>query len=374
MKLQRPSGQRNLSMDLLRIVCILFSIYVHVVGRGGTLAAMDRYSLAGFLVIWVEGAGFFCANCLTMISGYFRAGTRHRFSGITSLWLQVFLYSAGITLAAKYLTNSFSEIPVLPSLFPILNAQYWYFTGYFLVFLLAPALDAASDKLPMPQYAAMLVAVGTVIGISIMVYDAFACFSGYSAIWMVYTYLWGGFFRRLENKGKAWKWALFTLGITLVNAAVYLLLRYFDSRFYTYVMYQNALNILPVTIGMFGIFVNLKVRNGGFLAKLIGFFAPLSFGVYLIHTHSVFFSEMRNRFTFLAKLPGPLPVLGAIGVSILIFLVCALVDWVRLQVFRLLRVKPLLLKLEGVLEKVTGNLLSRFLPSPEPQSCGGQDA
>ena len=153
------------------------------------------------------------------------------------------------------------------------------------------------------------------------------------------------------------------------NAPV--VLWYFDRSEGSDLLHYNSPLLLFSSVTLFGFFVTLKVKNTAAI-KLIGFFSPLTFGVYLIHTHPVVFSIIEKRFAFLGKYPLPVMLLGIMGITLGIFLVCALVDWLRLWVFRLLKLKKLLQKPEPALEGAVDTLVIRLLPKSQ---CGsGQDA
>ena len=96
------------------------------------------------------------------------------------------------------------------------------------------------------------------------------------------------------------------------------------------------------------LFANMHVPK--WLAKVSAIFAPVSFGVYLIHLHPfVHDYVMLDVFVSLAKLPAWTMIPLSIGLTVGIFLLCSAIDYVRLGLFRLLRVKQLLVKLENKL-------------------------
>ena len=71
---------------------------------------------------------------------------------------------------------------------------------------------------------------------------------------------------------------------------------------------------------------------------VIKLLAPLTFGIYLIHVHDCIFSQFRNAFTWIAEKRALLILPVLLGVALVIFLLCAVLEWLRLRLFQLLRV------------------------------------
>ena len=76
--------------------------------------------------------------------------------------------------------------------------------------------------------------------------------------------------------------------------------------------------------------------------KIIKFITPLSFGVYLIHTHPLIFSGvLYNRFAQFAEENTLHMLLYTCLAAFSIFLLCIAVDFLRLLIFKLLKIKQL---------------------------------
>lgn len=84
-----------------------------------------------------------------------------------------------------------------------------------------------------------------------------------------------------------------------------------------------------------------------FSISIIKFFAPVCFGVYLIHDNmSIDHFFLGGKFTFLAQMDPISLVIGAILIGLGIFVACSLIDWIRELIFRKLKVKSRFAKLE----------------------------
>ena len=108
------------------------------------------------------------------------------------------------------------------------------------------------------------------------------------------------------------------------------------SFFYSY----NSILVVPASIGLFMAMRTVKV--GVKAAKAVSFFAPLAFGVYLIHDHPAVRPALWSILKPYAFAESVWMVPYVLLCTIVIFLVCCLVEWVRQWVFRTFRITPLL--------------------------------
>lgn len=92
------------------------------------------------------------------------------------------------------------------------------------------------------------------------------------------------------------------------------------------------------------------MKTGRITSNIIAFLAPLSFGVYLIHSQKLIWNNwFENRFTFIAELSPVLLVLAVLGVTLGVFVSGMCIEWVRQQIFKLLRIKKAVLFIENKL-------------------------
>ena len=358
--MSKLAQERHYGLDLLRILSMYMIVVLHLIGQGGVRSAVARDSVNYYLVRLLNFATLGATSCYAMLSGYFGAGLRKRFASIASVWLQVFVYSFGITLVFRVFTDS--DLSLTESLFPVVTKQYWYFTAYFVVFLLAPVLNAAVEKLSTGQLATVLLTLGLVFCSSDFFGDVFILNGGYSPHWLAYLYLVGGLVRRVGTSGRPWKWAAAYGGFVILNVIVQRLCLKLRWENMGILLHYNSPLVLPMSVCLFLFFANCNIKAGTWIAKVIGFLTPLTFGVYLIHTHLAIFALMEKKFTFLGGSP-ILLIPGLLGVALAIFAGCALVDWLRKLLFGLLHIRPLLEKLGTWLDKVMSRFLTKLIPT-----------
>ena len=66
----------------------------------------------------------------------------------------------------------------------------------------------------------------------------------------------------------------------------------------------------------------------------------MAFGVYLIHNHPLVFSVlMKGRFSNYAAFPWPFEILAVLGTAVCIYLICYVIDFIRLEIFKVLHIR-----------------------------------
>ena len=131
--------QRNRGIDLLRMTAMWMVVILHILNKGGVLAAAAPLSAGQGTARLLETAAYCAVNCYGLISGYVGVQRRFRYSGALALWLRVAFYTLGITAVfACLMPGSVNGDRVLRAFFPVLFRQYWYVTAYFGMCLFIP--------------------------------------------------------------------------------------------------------------------------------------------------------------------------------------------------------------------------------------------
>ena len=73
--------------------------------------------------------------------------------------------------------------------------------------------------------------------------------------------------------------------------------------------------------------------------------APFTFGVFLIHTQYDLYSLMKNRFSVVSETNLWLHIPLVLACSIIIFVLCTILDFLRAYIFNLLHIKPVVQRL-----------------------------
>ena len=222
--------ERNLGVDLLRIVAMWLICCQHIINRGGVYAATGESRLLLYPLWVLSTAG---VNIYALISGWVTVTGRFRPARVAELWLQVFVLDLVLSTAGS-LYNPDWMYPAMwrRNLMPLTQKAYWYFSAYVGVYALSPLLNRGLLALSKRQAAAMfwlvllLFSVGATMGYAEQG-DPFAVVSGFSVLWLLVLYVAGACLRlsRLTEKSPWW---VLLLGAVLCVV----LLTHFHDLFY----------------------------------------------------------------------------------------------------------------------------------------------
>lgn len=345
---------RNLGLDALRIASMLAVVGQHLILHGGLQEALSG-SLAGSLsASFLYIACLFAVDGFVLITGYCQAHKPFRLRGLFRLWVQASVYNvlctAAVNLRVLYPDMQYADM--LQAVFPILTDAYWFFTTYFALMLLSPFLNRAFGSLSRGKALALLLALVLLFSVftdlaSLTGRDPFRLSGGCRLDWFVVLYLTGAYFGRYG----APRFGLALAGGAMgMNALLTLVLTVWPLRIpgmtITPAQFRgnNSLLVYLSAVGLLWWFARLPIRAESPAGRCIRFFAPLCFAVYLIHDNlwvRLFYIQALSPLPALAGGPwyGWLGMFFAEGAGI--FLFGCLVEWVRRQLFRLLRIDPL---------------------------------
>ncbi|MBO2526994.1 MAG: acyltransferase [Clostridiales bacterium] len=351
--------ERNYGIDLLRMVAMFMVTVLHVLGQGGVLG--NTYGFSGqYLVSWfLELAAYGAVNLYALISGYVGIDSKYRASNFIVLWLQVVLYSLGISVIAALFQPEVCGIEdIIGSAFPILTGQYWYFSAYFCLFLFMPLLNAAINTMSKRSLKWIMIALVVVFSLLASVAreaknDPFCLVGGYSGLWLIVLYAVGAYIKKYGLGEKCSQVVLFLifLGSVVLSLALKYAIQYFSQKIngsiYSPRFVASFLSPLILLASVSLLLFFSRLRCGKAAKKLIAFFAPAAFGVYIIHVHPLIWESLiKNRFVSYASL-SPLALAGAVLLTAFgIYLVCSLIDLLRIRIFKLLKIRKRCMALE----------------------------
>lgn len=345
---QKPllGSKRNLNIELIRIISMLMIITLHGMFKGGLLTSLANPTPNNIAAWIMECANITGLNLFMLITGYLLVKSSFKIGRLFEIIAQVLFYSVGILLVLMACGKRYSSYEMLRCLFPIQNNVYWFCTSYVFLYMLSPVLVAGMRKMTKKQLEI------TIIGLFI-----FECVfktvlpirltedkMGYSTLWFLIMFLIAGYIRLygLEFLKKPLRSYLIHLCcVTLMFAEQFILVTVNarTGRFEELIgvsIEHNHILLLLSSVSLFMAILNAP-QIKGIWAKLVGFMAPLSFGVYLFHEHGLIRYEWpkwigldklmdKNVFVFVA---------GVLGSAILVYLLGGAVDYIRGLLFSL---------------------------------------
>lgn len=339
--------ERNYGIDALRIVAMIMIPILHIIGHGGILSTVTSFSI-NYDVVWLIKAAACCAvNCYGLISGYVGYGRKFRYSNIIYLCCQVAFYTLIITgIFAVFVPGSVGIKTIIRAVFPFASGPYWYFNSYFCMFFFIPFFNMLlekTEKLWLDRLIFTILLIFSVIPTLVQT-DMTKADYGFSPIWLALLYMTGGYIKKynIADKLKQWQKILGYFCCVFAGWLIEFGITYFmgasDNR--SYFLEYTSPAVLMSAVFLLLFFAKLKVN--GFWIKFIGFFAPLSFSVYLIHDELLIREQfITNSFIGYATMNPVLMFLSIISTALAIWLVCSLIDKIRLTIFNALKIKKL---------------------------------
>lgn len=363
--------ERNHGIDLLRIVAMFMIVVLHVVGHGGILDATLGLTLKGEVAWFLEIACYCSVNCYALISGFVAINSKRKWRTFISLWFQVVFYCVVINAMDIILSGGFDAIGLIGvlkvgihSFLPSLTNRYWYFTAYTGVFLCMPILNWIVNHIPRSLLKASFIG-------SIFIFycgdrllssgSALALENGCSFLWLALLYVMGAYMAKYDSlKRLSFKKSIlgFVLCVVItfltrigIEIVICLIKGYVVKNSYEALMLSYTTpTIVLAAVFLLNAFRQMQFSEMG--AKVIGLFAPLSFGVYLLHTHPVVFWKLHYVFSDLARYHVVLMVLCIIGSAVGIYILCTVVELLRKMLFSLLRINKAAICIEKNAEKL----------------------
>ena len=92
-----------------------------------------------------------------------------------------------------------------------------------------------------------------------------------------------------------------------------------------------------------------KLKFGKKTEKFINYITPAALGVYLIHTHPLVFNKLMKDIAMpLVNHGTAAMIFGSVAMALAVFIICIVIDLLRIQLFRLIRINALCKKLDEV--------------------------
>lgn len=352
---------RNLGIDLLRIVAMMLVPLHHIMVHGGVLDAAPALSLR-YETAWFLNTAAFCAvNVYVLIAGYVGIAARHRWSNLIYLTLQVVFYSVLIALMFYlFMPGTVTLSGVFREFVSLGYESYWFFTAYFALFFFMPFLNwfvKTADRAMVRRFLVAAVALFSVVP-TLFQYDTFKVADGYSVWWFMVMYVLGAYIRTYDcfsSLRSVWLALLAVAGVAvswgfrlLVETGALAPSDYLNPDFfYTY----NSPTTLLTSAALLVLFARLRPVPAW--QRVISFFAPVAFGVYLIHDNLlVRYQLVAGAFAWIAQYNAAVLALASVACALAIWLACSLVDRLRLKLFDALGVRRFAEKLEARLKRL----------------------
>ena len=360
--------ERNYGIDALRTVAMLMVVTLHVLGFGGVLTHTKDLTFGAELLWSIKILCYSAVNIYAIISGFVGYRSSHKGRNLIYLCLQLFFFSAILTgIDTAVLLSQGAQISasaIFHNLFPSIK-MHWYFSAYFCLFFFMPILDKIIDSVP--QKALKICAL--------LCFAVFCCISpfsdqvtslrgGYSVFWLILMYTLGAYISKydpLKKRSSLFCFLGFAVCSVLTVAIRIIIVLVNQNLVSEPKSFELLVSYVSPTVTLAAVFIvcafaklNIKGKSS---KKIIAFLCPLSFGVYLLHCHPIVAEKLQDTFAWVGTKNPFIALLLTLGISLAIFSACMLIDWLRLLLFKAMKIKKFSEILENLIKKPIYRLL-----------------
>lgn len=317
---------RKSNIELLRIVLILLVIALHYMNdsMGGALGHVQPNTLDYYLEHLIESLSIIAVNVFIIITGYFSykkdsvklSKVLHLFM-VMIFWGLVLSGTSILWLAPQPISLKIIKDTINMSLFQ------WFVVVYIILYLLIPYLNKLINVISKKEYQLLIlmnIITFYVIGV---IYKVVILDSGYGIINFVTLYLVGAYIKKYYDTRIPLKYSfsVYFLATLITTCGSFIIDCAWD--------YNTIFNLIG-SVAFFEIFKSIQLRYNKVINKLASF----TFSVYLINVNQFFNKFLYHKmFHSNQYWNSPLMIVNLIITVIGIYLICIVLDWLRILLF-----------------------------------------
>ncbi len=352
--------KRQTNLELLRILSMLMIITLHFLGHGGVLNQAIPDSPAYYFYWSIEALSFVSVNVFVLISAYFLCEIPFHPKRILHIWGTVLFYSIAIFFFVSLFRRPENMIlSVFQSVTPVFSNQYWFATKYIGLLLFSPFMNILIRQLSRKAHLALLVIAVLLFAVIPFLFplsEVMKVSNGFGLVWFITLYFSGAYLRKYKSAGisRGVAFPAYILACGVLPLSLFVIrsitqyvtihggvlpkdIRITDTFLYDY-------NSIFVYLGSIFLFLSfLRVRVPAWADKIVLFFAPLTFGVYLIHDNSLLRPILWEKLSIAQFAGNPIILPLVLIVTVLgIFVTAGCIEWLRTILFRVLHIQSLI--------------------------------
>lgn len=325
--------RRNLGIELLRIISMMMIIVLHIFGQGGVLR--DEVDGVNAIVWLMEILAYCSVDCYALISGYVGSNSEYNAKKALKLWLQVLYYSIIISVIVGILKPELvNREYVIKALFPVFTEQHWYVTAYFEMMLFLPIINNGIKNCSKKTLRIfILLSIICVMTIPNLFKLSIFGFTDCGAmLWLSIMYVVGFYAKQYPEDFEKLSVSKCIAGYILMSLITWGTRMIACKRFIDYTAPTVFMAAVFLLIGFSKVCIKDK------LYKFITFFSVSSLSVMLIHSNPLVYENYtKNSMEFLLNYNALVIVALVVIIAVSVYVVCSLIDKVRLFIFRLIK-------------------------------------
>ncbi len=351
-------AERNMGIELFRVVSMILVVWLHLLGHGGVLSATPSMSVNYKVALFLNVIVYCSVNCYALISGYTNTKTTFKFRRFIYLWLETMVLITALNVFMYFCVPSVTVTKEwwIAGLFPLIKRELWYFCAYFLMYPLIPVLNKGLQSLEKWQHILLIFSMQLVTVFRLLVHkDNFALSSGYSAMWLICLYVIGAYFRIYGAPKWAKPWV--TLPAFFLAAGVAFARRiipeikfaageldktsiWYEERDILISYISPCMVIMGVMLLLFFMQVKIRFKPTKWIISNLG---KATWGVFVLHVCSPgwYYTNFWSGFRAFGTYNTGKMLLALLGAGLAMYLFLSLISIGRIYLFKLLRVNKL---------------------------------
>lgn len=345
--------KRNYGIDCARIISMILIINHHIIYHGGPFSSVNPKDNLYQLLVFYNIICCSGVNIFGMISGCV-CSFSYKYSNLFYLLFLTFFYNFLIALLFYiFKPNLIKDLYFF--LYPLVISDYWYFNQYFLMYFFLPIINEGLSKINEKTMKSLVINLFLIFSCfgEIKYYnqrvfkeDIFYLKQGFSYIWLLILYLYGSYIGKFKiNNNASPNYFYYSKFFLMLILAAFIRMKkivyYQPKKLILNIDYCCPAEVI-ISLSIVIIFSNIKIKNK-YLLKIISFFSPLTYGVYLIHNHRLVRVKLiKNHFLWLTNLKLYNLFIIEMLCSFVIFLLCSLIDFLRLLIFNFLKIRQII--------------------------------
>lgn len=321
---------RQSNFELLRIISMFLILLGHCFEH---TTWPNTSNILSNILININKLSCIGLTCFMLITGYFQCNNTRKNKNIIILSIQTLFYSLIFTLIFYFIDIkeiNVSLIDILTSFFPIIFKKYWFITAYIIIYIISPYLNKFIQTLSKEDYKKFLLILTIIFTIIPTITTSNIGLSETS--YLIYLYFMGAYIKlHYTKKIPKRKYLIISIICVLLyylSVIIFSKYAYLNNIIYENINYFFEFNKIPTiicSISLFLYFKEIKITN-----KFINKCASYTLGIYLIHDNNFMRELIWNNIVKLDRFyNSKLLALYGIEISIIVFVVCALIEMIR---------------------------------------------
>lgn len=324
---------RQSNIELLRVI----SMFMVLLGHYYVISGFSDIDIISFNWIGMQFLGAWskvAVDIFVIITGYFLVNQTFRWKKVLKLLSCTYFWGIIVLLLGFALGLSIKTDYIYKSLFPLTPLN-WFARSYLLLYISIPLFNKIINSVSKARLGQIIIALTTIFYTVPTLISTFISGGGYLTSYFTFgiMYMIGAYIRKYGD-AKLDKISIYAGIVSIILILASILWNDIHMHEGLYIMYLahkgNSVVGLLAAIGIFTIFKNIKISYNPFINTV----ASTTFAVYLIHNNPIISNWLWNSMVSSKDyFESPFFLLHMLGVTLLIFAVCSILEWLRLKAF-----------------------------------------